>query len=376
MRILFMPAPAIGHAFPLVPLAWAFRNAGHDVAFVTGADAVAVAQAGLPVYDALPGFGSAELEAQFAKAVPEIFAPINASSAEEHLAAMNARKPHILAAWDPVVDQHVALAERCAPDFIVYDPIFGVGPIVAALRGVPAVAHGIGIFRYTPDMLRELPAAGALQRHGVSVPEGIATIDVAPPSLAEGPVSRIAMRYTPYSGGGVLPDWLLTAPERPRVAVTVGSLVPRTQGFAYVERIAAAARKVDAEFVVTLGDSREEPPRWLPPNVRTTDWLPLSTLLRTCDAVIHHGGDGTVLTSCAMGVPQLVLPNGPDRLVNAELLRARGAAHVVRDDELDHTVIDQLFTDRDLHDVATDLRDEIASLPCPAEIASELLDQR
>ncbi|GAA5127355.1 nucleotide disphospho-sugar-binding domain-containing protein [Haloechinothrix salitolerans] len=376
MRILFMPAPAIGHAFPLVPLAWAFRNAGHDVVFVTGADAVSVAQAGLPVYDALPGFGSAELEAQFATAVPEIFAPIQASSTEEHLAAMNERKPLILAAWDPVVDQHVALAERLAPDLVVYDPIFGVGPIVAALCGVPAVAHGIGIFRYTPDMLRELPAAVALQRHGVTVPDGITTIDVAPPSLAEGPASPVAMRYTPYSGGGVLPDWLLTPPERPRIAVTVGSLVPRTQGFAYVERIAAAAKKVDAEFVVTLGDSWEEQPHWLPPNIRTTGWVPLSALLRTCAAVIHHGGDGTVLTSCAMGVPQLVLPNGPDRLVNAEVLRARGAAHVVRDDELDHTVIDQLLADGDLHGVASELREEIASLPGPAAIASDLLGQR
>jgi UDP:flavonoid glycosyltransferase YjiC (YdhE family) len=38
MRILFSATPAAGHVLPLVPLADAAGDAGHDVAFLTGPD--------------------------------------------------------------------------------------------------------------------------------------------------------------------------------------------------------------------------------------------------------------------------------------------------------------------------------------------------
>jgi UDP:flavonoid glycosyltransferase YjiC (YdhE family) len=52
MRALFVAAPLVGHVLPLVPLAAAFRNAGHDVLLATAADGVGAARrAGLPVHD-------------------------------------------------------------------------------------------------------------------------------------------------------------------------------------------------------------------------------------------------------------------------------------------------------------------------------------
>ncbi|WP_425558912.1 hypothetical protein [Kutzneria kofuensis] len=39
----------------MVPLTWALRAAGHDVLVATSSDALVVADAGLPVVDALPG---------------------------------------------------------------------------------------------------------------------------------------------------------------------------------------------------------------------------------------------------------------------------------------------------------------------------------
>ena len=55
MRALFIASPGVGHAFPMVPLAWALRADGHEVLVATAADGLAVAQAGLPVVDLLPG---------------------------------------------------------------------------------------------------------------------------------------------------------------------------------------------------------------------------------------------------------------------------------------------------------------------------------
>ncbi|MEO3778846.1 nucleotide disphospho-sugar-binding domain-containing protein [Micromonospora sp. B11E3] len=48
MRVLVVSAPLIGHVFPLLPLAVALRQAGHEVLVATGADGLAAARAGVP----------------------------------------------------------------------------------------------------------------------------------------------------------------------------------------------------------------------------------------------------------------------------------------------------------------------------------------
>ncbi len=55
MRAMFVASPMVGHVLPLVPLAAAFRDAGHDVVVATGADGVdAARRAGLSVGDVAP----------------------------------------------------------------------------------------------------------------------------------------------------------------------------------------------------------------------------------------------------------------------------------------------------------------------------------
>lgn len=368
MRVLFMPAPAVGHVFPMVPLAWAFRAAGHDVICVTGGDGLAVAHAGIPVLDSLPGRTTRDLYEQFCQDLPDLFEPAQGNP----VVALNERKPRIVAAWDPYVDAHVAMAERVSPDLVIYDPIFGVGPLVAAKLGIPVVALGFTICRYGPELLRDLPAAVAFRRHGLDVPEAIQTIDLAPPSLVERPPSALRMRYVPYNGGAVLPDWVLTQPRRPRVAVSFGSL-EQAHGSGSLARLAAAAVDVDAEFVIASGEPNTLAPGELPPNVRIVGWVPLNALLPTCAAAIHHGGSGSALTCCALGVPQMALPEGlTDASAEAELLRVRGAAMVLDGDELDAAALRELLTDDERRRVACELEAEMAALPSPAELVPEL----
>ena len=55
MRALFVASPLTGHVLPLIPLATAFREAGHEVLMATGADGVdAAARAGIPARDVTP----------------------------------------------------------------------------------------------------------------------------------------------------------------------------------------------------------------------------------------------------------------------------------------------------------------------------------
>jgi len=368
MRVLFMPAPAVGHSFPMVPLAWALRAAGHEVVCVTAGDGLGLAGAGLAVADALPSVTTQQMYEQFCRDLPDLFVPADG----DPVAALNERKSRIVAAWDPYVDAHVDLAERLAPDFVVYDPILGVGALVAARHGIPAVSFNFTLCRYSPELLRELPAGIAFRRHGLEVPAGIETIDLAPPSVVESPGSSISMRYVPYNGGAVLPDWLLEPPQRPRVAVSFGSL-EAAHGSGGLARLAAAAAGVDAEFVIATGDPDRVPASELPPNVRILGWMPLNALLQTCTAAVHHGGSGSALTCCALGIPQLALPEGlTDAAAEAELLRRRGAALVLEIDELDSAALHELLDDARLRRVAAELKAEIAALPSPAEIVPML----
>ncbi len=368
MRVLFMPAPAVGHSFPMVPLAWALRTAGHEVVFVTAGDGLALASAGLVVRDALPGTTTREMYEQFCRDLPDLFVPPEGNPVD----ALNERKSRIVAAWDPYVDEHVDLAERVAPDLVVYDPIFGVGALVAARQGIPAVSFNFTLCRYSPDLLRELPAAVSFRRYGLDVPAGIEMIDLGPPSVVESPGSSISMRFIPYNGGAVLPEWLLEPPRRGRVAVSFGSL-EAAHGSGGLARLAEAAGDVDAEFVIATGDPDRLPRDELPPNVRILGRMPLNALLQTCSAAVHHGGSGSALTCGALGIPQLALPEGlTDAAAEAELLRARGAALVLEIDELDSAALRQLLDDSGLRRVAAELKAEIAALPTPADVVPML----
>ncbi|MFD0890059.1 hypothetical protein ACFQ08_36420, partial [Streptosporangium algeriense] len=257
----------------MVPLAWAFRLAGHEVTFAAAGDALAVRDAGFLALDAVPGLTTAQMIADFKKspAAEHLERPLDGVSPEE----LERIKPLVVAMWDGYVDGHVRLAERLRPDLVVYDPIFAAGPVAAAKLGVPCVAHSFGVSGFEPEVFGQAPASEAFQRHGVTVPKGIETIGVVPSSLEIGPPPRWSMRYVPYNGGGLLPEWLLDESDRPRVAVTLGTVVPETHGLGEFTPIIEAAEAVDAEFVIATGSDETSWATPLPPNVRVTGWVPL-----------------------------------------------------------------------------------------------------
>src|SRR5205823_1393851 len=156
------------------------------------------------------------------------------------------------------------------------------------------------------------------------------------------------------NGGAVLPDWLLDAPQRPRIAVTFGSL-EQAHGSGSLARLAAAAEGIDAELLIASGEPAGSATD-LPPNMRIVGWLPLNALLGSCEAAIHHGGSGSALTCCALGIPQIALPEGlTDASAEAELLRLRGVAIVLEGDELDAAALRELLGDEATRAAAQEL---------------------
>ena len=118
----------------------------------------------------------------------------------------------------------------------------------------------------------------------------------------------------------------------------------------------------------------------LPANVHLSRYLPQAALLPTVDVIVHHGGAGTMLTSAAHGIPQVVLPQGADQFINAESVQAAGVGRRILKDgpgsgsrRRGHR-----GAARRVPRAATAaalLRDEIAGMPSPDEVATQLLDR-
>lgn len=104
---------------------------------------------------------------------------------------------------------------------------------------------------------------------------------------------------------------MIKVPGRPRIGLTLGTVLPMMGGLGGLSALLDAAGKIDAEFVLALGKIDAAGLPAPPDNVRVcVEWIPLGWLLRTCVAAVHHGGAGTTLTTMDAGIPQLVLPHG------------------------------------------------------------------
>jgi UDP:flavonoid glycosyltransferase YjiC (YdhE family) len=370
MRVLFVSSPGIGHVFPMVPLAWALRTSGHDVMLATAGSGLVAAQAGLPVVDVLPGFDFESMRAHIARENPEL---VKAATGERQLhdvrdvAAIFGRMSGMLA--DPVV----ATAQRWQPDVVVQSQLQGAGLLAAAKLGVPVVDQGFGFAR-TDGLASMLHRhmAEVFERHGVRDLPRHTMLDVAPPSMLETQPHGWSMGYVPYNGGAVLPEWLTTPSERPRIAVTLGTVAPKMTGLDPLRTVIDAAHRTDAEFVLALGDADTATLGTLPANVRTAGWVPLNALLATCHGIVHHGGAGTTLTSLACGVPQLVLPNGADRFINAEAVRRRNVGLVAAAEDVTDAMLAFLLGSDEIRRAADEVRQEISTMPTPAEIARRM----
>ena len=186
------------------------------------------------------------------------------------------------------------------------------------------------------------------------------------------------MSYTPYNGPAVLPDWLREPPARRRICVTWGtSTSTLTDSRMFLPpRVIAAARDLDAEVVVTVTAQDAALLVDVPANVRVVESVPLHLVLGSCDAVVHQGGNGTILTAVRYGVPQLVLPQLPDQLFYCAKLVQTGAAAQLRvnevSDEALRSLMAEILREPGYRSAATRLREEMLEQPSAAQVVAAL----
>ncbi|WP_329462005.1 nucleotide disphospho-sugar-binding domain-containing protein [Streptomyces sp. NBC_01431] len=405
MRVLFAVFPATSHTLPVIPLAWALQNAGHEVRIVTHPDSTGpVTRAGLA---AVPVGGSTDLRelADF-RHNPAL---LGHAGGDLSVASPDCpdwgpkwfRMTRVFAGMRPLLEELTGIAVRWRPDLVLWDPFCLPAAVAARLSGA---AHARVLWgrdnvawlrqrslRYLaqaqggswPDPLEEVMQQ-LLEPYGLTYEEelllGQWTIDPLPPGvrLPAPDVRYESMRWATYSGGGRVPDWLHSKPVRPRVCLAwetgePGAL-PQPGAGASLSEVLASLAELDVELVST-GDPAA-PGSDVPGRVRLLDRLPLNQLLPGCSAIVHRGGSA-VFSAAAHGVPQLVVPTPFwDEEGTAGYLEHRNAGRVLDRARCDPTTLrdalSALLADHRIHQRAGFLRDELALLPGPSELVPVL----
>ncbi|MEU9132263.1 nucleotide disphospho-sugar-binding domain-containing protein [Kitasatospora sp. NPDC048540] len=363
MRILFTGPAAPSHLFPMVPTAQALRAAGHDVLFASPKPYDQLRAAGFPIVEIGDG-GS----------LRDSFEAVNGGKAgyarpdlaEDQLLDLAAAA--FAHASRATVDGLLATASAWEADLLVHDSCLASAQLVAAKLKIPAALQNFG-FTSGLDLAARLAGhfTEYYEAHGVGAPAESTPLNIVPAALGGDP-GGLRMRYIPYNGGGVVPAELLRRSTRPRVAVTLGTVITEVDGVDAIAPLIGAAAEVDADFLLAVGEADLTHLGPLPANVHPLPWVPLAELLRVCDAVIHHGGSGSTLTGLQAGVPQLLLPQGADNFTVAATLTATGAALSTASAEVDAPLLTRLVTDPELRAAAVRLRAENDALPTPAAL--------
>ncbi len=260
--------------------------------------------------------------------------------------------------------------------------------IAAEALGVPSIGLEVTAWRGTRFRLSDEPANRLRARLGLPLDPGLARwhrygyLETRPASLHNPddpkPAGTRPIRPSAPDAGEGRPDgWLMDGAGRPRVVVTMGTILAgRNEAMA---AILDGLEELDVDIVALLGhdlDPAALGPRR--PTTRVVRYLPISALLGSASLLVFHAGSGTMLAGLAAGVPLVLLPVNADQPENADRCLAAGVGLALDADSRDcGAVRDAAATvlgDPAYATAAARVRDEIAAMPEPAALVLFLED--
>ena len=376
MRILFTSNPLVGHVFPLLPLMYAARNAGHEVMVATGAELIPELRTrGFSTWTVGPSFEDAATELQRSTTDPGAAPGTElARDAVFLFARPSVRRAHEL----------IPRAASWGPDMVISEVLEFAGREVALSLGALPVTHGFGTHvpesaRLARIILDHLSSQLGTPSRQHAFDTGI-YVDPCPPSLQAGGLSSMdTWLIQPGTGelpaGHELPQSILELPDRPVVYLTLGTVFNDPD---LVRTVLDAIEDLPISIVVTTGPGADPAllgPR--PSHVAVVEFVPQALVLPCASAVVSHTGSGTMLGALAAGVPQVCLPRGADQFANAERVRSAGAGVRLLPDEVSperlRAAVQAVLHDQTYAQAAKALQVEIGAMPTAAEVLGDLV---
>ena len=355
MRVLFTFAGGSGHLEPLVPIAWAVREAGHACAF-SGRSAVAgrVRELGFEMFVTGPPGPEAPLTRT---PLVEVDLEREAQVLRDGFARRIARER---------AAGVLKVCDEWRPDVLVCGEV-DFGAMVAAERaGLPFASILITATDafVRPEVVAE-PLDALRATHGLPAesPREPLVLSPFPHRLRPLPPNALAFRTVPVQRPPT---------DAKTIYFTLGTIFNLESGDLF-ERVLEGLRELPFDIVATVGhnvDPDELGPQ--PANVRLERYLPQSEVLPHCCAVVSHGGSGSLLATLAHGLPSVLLPMGADQPQNAARCEQLGAARVL--DALGATpatirdAVADVLAGPSYRSAAARIADEIAALPGPEDI--------
>jgi len=371
MRILFFATPALGHLLPLLPLARAARDRGHDAAVLTAKPLSSQLDTGIELLSAGP--------------MPDVlFAEVRRRCGAD---PTTDPRPEVVAEFfagtrvDLTFEQALAAAKAWQPDLIVFEYCDFVGPLVTAVLRCPSAKLAYGpAYELEYDNAMAFTVASRYRRMGLRPTTPVAFLDTCPPSLQVDdwtrPVGHQYLRPEPHRRDSS--NWATTdfgdRNPLPTVLVTLGTVFHDP---VVLSIILSGLADLNVNILATVGPHGDPGELDVDPSrVRIERFVPLDDLLTGVSAVVAHGGGGTVLASLSRGLPLVLVPQGADQFLNARQVAAAHAGIVLLPDQATPIAIgsalQQVLTDRALRAAAQHIAEEIEAMDSPADVIDRL----
>jgi UDP:flavonoid glycosyltransferase YjiC (YdhE family) len=379
MRVLFASTFGHGHVFPLVPLALACQDAGHDVLWATNGPAVSLVElAGIRcVETGLSGDALASTVGRLHDRAGQLAPPDRAAFMFPTMFGETLSPP--------MAADLLPLARSFQPDLLVHEQGELAAPLVAAVLDVPSLTHSFGgavPAAFVADAGQRL--AGLWHSHGLTQPHYAGCfqapyLDICPPSVQTVSLSHIptVQPLRPISWAGpssTSGSFEPTDDARPLVYVTLGT-VANNPGL--LRDTLAGLACLDVQVLVTVGPTGD--PDSLgpqPAHVRVERFVPQTQVLQHASVVVSHGGSGTFLGALSHGLPQVCLPQAADQFRNAAGLVLSGAGLALPPPDVSSEAIadavSRALANPDLRGAAASVAAEISAMPSPQEVVASL----
>jgi UDP:flavonoid glycosyltransferase YjiC (YdhE family) len=382
MRVLFTAVVGYGHVLPMVPLARALTDVGHEVAFATDpAFREPITSLGFETFPA--GMNHRDVLARLAEANPDFW-----SLPGEERMHIGFREMFARIRVRPMLADLDRLLPAWRPQLLIHDTGELAGAVAADAAGIAHAEHSFGI-RRPADILEGSIAERetvvherGLEDPGINGNRGETYLDICPPSLQDarggaGPnVVPVRPAADELEADAPLPAWAERLGARPCAYVTLGTV--SNHAVHVFRAVLDGVADEDVDVILTIGP--EGDPAALGPvadNVHVERFLPQGAVLRRCAVAISHAGSGAMLGAAAAGVPVLAVPQAADQFLNAGTMADAGMALRLMPDEVSPDAIRlalrRLLDEPSFRERAGAIGAEIQAMPAPSSVVPRLV---